>query len=486
MTRQNLLRGGAVRLASSPKGGGIAAGLLGAWALMGPGPSSGLAAASLPDYGFLQVTVQPYGNGMFEPSIAADGTRVAFRSSANLDGPNLGGNFEIFLHDRQAGTTTQLTETPSGFGNFTPFITPDGKRVIFRSLFDFTGEGAGGTFRLWEVNVETGAFRKVTANPSGKPILEARLSGDGRFAAVVSRMNPTGQNPDGSEEVFRIDVETGVAIQISSNPGLAASNPDINGDGSRIVWVDRTDYDGSNPNGGLEVWMWREGQGVVHVTSQNLSTLETNLPRIDHAGRYVAFVSLFDFSGQGVLGRKVFLADTERGTLTLLTNPGVGGTGLNYPDAAIAPDGSAVYFESNKDLVGLNSDQNRELFAYNVGEGVLEQVTLTTGGYSISQLADDAKRRYLAVSANNAIAYRSEQDLDPDVVNGLANLDMFVTFGFRVVCLGDLDGNQEVDGGDLGLLLSNWDGDGLGDLNGDGWVDGADVGLLLAGWGACG
>lgn len=46
----------------------------------------------------------------------------------------------------------------------------------------------------------------------------------------------------------------------------------------------------------------------------------------------------------------------------------------------------------------------------------------------------------------------------------------------------DLDGNGVVDGGDLGLLVANWDRPGRGDLDGDGIVTGADLGLLIAAW----
>ena len=46
----------------------------------------------------------------------------------------------------------------------------------------------------------------------------------------------------------------------------------------------------------------------------------------------------------------------------------------------------------------------------------------------------------------------------------------------------DLDGNGRVDGGDLGLLVANWEKSGCGDLNEDGIVTGADLGLLIAAW----
>ena len=50
---------------------------------------------------------------------------------------------------------------------------------------------------------------------------------------------------------------------------------------------------------------------------------------------------------------------------------------------------------------------------------------------------------------------------------------------------GDFDGNGSIDGGDLGIMLSQWGGPGSADLNGDNNVDGLDLGLLLASWGPC-
>jgi hypothetical protein len=51
-------------------------------------------------------------------------------------------------------------------------------------------------------------------------------------------------------------------------------------------------------------------------------------------------------------------------------------------------------------------------------------------------------------------------------------------------CEADFNGDGQVDGADLGLLLGSW-GTAQGDLTGDGVTDGADLGLLLGAWGAC-
>ena len=67
-----------------------------------------------------------------------------------------------------------------------------------------------------------------------------------------------------------------------------------------------------------------------------------------------------------------------------------------------------------------------------------------------------------------------------DEVWGNPGADDGITQVGRVTA--DLDGNGRVDGGDLGLLVANWENAGCGDLNEDGIVDGADLGLLIAAW----
>ncbi|MFG0257460.1 MAG: RHS repeat-associated core domain-containing protein [Phycisphaerales bacterium JB043] len=52
-------------------------------------------------------------------------------------------------------------------------------------------------------------------------------------------------------------------------------------------------------------------------------------------------------------------------------------------------------------------------------------------------------------------------------------------------CFADLDGDGDVDGADLGLLLGAWGTSGPADLNNSGSVNGSDLGLLLGAWGPC-
>jgi len=63
--------------------------------------------------------------------------------------------------------------------------------------------------------------------------------------------------------------------------------------------------------------------------------------------------------------------------------------------------------------------------------------------------------------------------------------DVAGTVTVGVACLGDLDGDGDVDQSDLGVLLGAWGIDDGGDLDGDGQTGHSDLGVLLADWG-CG
>ncbi|HEX2698849.1 MAG TPA: hypothetical protein VHM89_01425 [Acidimicrobiales bacterium] len=73
------------------------------------------------------------------PSISADGRWVAFSSLAsNLVPGDTNGAADVFLHDRETGTTTRISVGPGGVqapgGSFFPSISGDGRFVTFDSL----------------------------------------------------------------------------------------------------------------------------------------------------------------------------------------------------------------------------------------------------------------------------------------------------------------------------------------------------------------
>ena len=54
----------------------------------------------------------------------------------------------------------------------------------------------------------------------------------------------------------------------------------------------------------------------------------------------------------------------------------------------------------------------------------------------------------------------------------------------RADCPADLSGDQQVDAGDLAVVLSSW-GTAVGDVTGDGTTNAKDLASILGAWGAC-
>lgn len=92
------------------------------------------------------------------------------------------------------------------------------------------------------------------------------------------------------------------------------------------------------------------------------------------------------------------------------------------------------------------------------------------------------------LATNTSSAARGISDDGVIVGTGVLNgaVRAFAMIPVVKACVGDLDGDGQVDGADLGILLSQWGGTGSADLDGSGEVDGADLGALLAAWGPCG
>lgn len=75
----------------------------------------------------------------------------------------------------------------------------------------------------------------------------------------------------------------------------------------------------------------------------------------------------------------------------------------------------------------------------------------------------------------------------PGALPTLPGLEQQIMVPVPPLCVGDINGDGAVDGGDLALVLGNWASPGgAADLNDDGIVDGGDLALVLGNWGDCG
>jgi Tol biopolymer transport system component len=422
------------------------------------------------DYEFEQLTFFPFGTAIFEVSLAADtADRVAFRTTGSLDGPNDGGNFEIFLYDRGDDAFTQITDTPFGVGNFEPLLTPTGGAIVFRSAYDHVGDGQGGQFELYEYDVATDVFSRLVNINAGQ-VTEARISGDGRYVVFRSNFDLTGGNSDGNYEIYRVDRSTGSIDQITDTTVGLRSFPDVSHDGRLVV------FDQNNPN---NIMLWDAQDGSVTNLTNNPGNLRTEMPQVSDDGRFVCFYSLYAYDPNSA-GNGCFVIDRDLGTITRVGPMAIDNDDNEPFTMEMAPDGSAIFFESD------GYGDNRQLYRYTIATGQVQRVTTDDALISDAQCSTDASRRYISIADDLTFAYRSEQmELDPNGDNsnntGGPNFDLYLAT--LPTCPEDLTGDGFIDQADLGELLASYgQGDG-GDIDGDGDTDQADLGALLGVYG---
>lgn len=170
----------------------------------------------------------PAANGGNGPSISGDGRIVAFNSNSSdivaMDG---NGVTDVFIVDRQGGTTTRVGEAaaggdPDGLSN--GVVSRDGRFVYFESLARNLIPGDTGMDRnLFRQTVSTGAVTrlvgKAAEDNSGGGFFFAGASNDARwvyFASTVDDLVPDDTN--GKRDFFRFDTKKNIMTRLSVSP----------------------------------------------------------------------------------------------------------------------------------------------------------------------------------------------------------------------------------------------------------------------------
>lgn len=176
-----------------------------------------------------------------QPSVSADGTKIAFASNSDLLNQGLPANqSEIWLYDTTTSTLTRITTaSTNGRDSTDPSISADGTKIAFHSDSDFLGEGVPELgYEMWLYDIPTDTYSRITYRPeSGGGNLEPALSGNGQLITFRSTANyhdncdPTtweiwlasSQNPT-------IDLDNQIFLPIVQKTGGSTGTP--------ILWED--------------------------------------------------------------------------------------------------------------------------------------------------------------------------------------------------------------------------------------------------------
>jgi Tol biopolymer transport system component len=319
------------------------------------------------------------GNGLSGgSSISADGRYLAFVSSAtNLVPGDTNGALDVFVRDRQSGTTERVSVDSGGAqGNGVSYlssISSDGRYVAFRSYAQNLVPGdTNGTWDVFVHDRQSGTTERVSVDSSGgqgngNDWYNDRLSisADGRYVAFYSSgTNLVPGDTNGTWDVFVRDRQNGTTERVSVDSGGAQGNdlsrsPAISADGRYVAFRSfAQNLVPGDTNGTWDVFVHDRQSGTTERVSvdssggqaygDNYNTGNLYLS-ISADGRYVAFSSaaINLVPGDTNLSDDVFVRDRQSGTTERVSvdSSGTQGNGWsNYP--SISADGRYVAFTS--------------------------------------------------------------------------------------------------------------------------------------------
>ena len=305
-------------------------------------------------------------------SVSADGRFVVFSTASSLvsDGGDTNGLEDVYLRDRQLGTTTLVSQRLAGdaAGNgrsLRPDISSDGNFVVFEScasdLVASDTNGACDVFRWTRAGGARELASRNGATAGNGRSHSASVSADGRYVAYASAATNLASDANLVDDVFVTDLVTGTAVRASVSdtgaelssgsviePGLALSE-----DGEHVVFVTAAPAVAADTNGVSDAFRRSIGAGVTVRASVTTAGAQVNAAAVGAVvsgdGNRVAWTSsasaLVAFDTNNVAD--AFLRDIS-GSSTVRTSVSASGNQLvrNSIARAISGDGTVVTFQT--------------------------------------------------------------------------------------------------------------------------------------------
>jgi len=409
----------------------------------------------------------------YAPSISADGRFVAFWSVAsNLITRDTNWSWDVFVHDRQLGTTKLVSVDSGGvqgdFHSYAPVLSADGRCVAFQSAA--ANLVAGDTNLYWDVfvrDLQLGITERVSVDSFGAEADassdSAALSADGRFVAFSSpATNLVAGDTNGVADLFVHDRQLGTTERVSVDSAGAQADsasyaPSISADGRFVAfWSDASNLVAGDTNAFFDIFVRDLQTGTTERVSVDSAGSEANSesaePSLSADGRFVAFVSDASnlVAGDTNLAIDIFVRDRLLGTTERVSVDSAGAQGnsdCNLP--SISSDGRFVAFETGaSNLCAGDTNVRMDVFVRDRQLGTTERVSVNPGGAQGDNSSQEA-----SISADGRFVAFAGQATD--LVAGDTNFMSDVFVRDRQVSIPGTDRCEPGVGGVLACPCSN-------------------------------
>jgi Tol biopolymer transport system component len=356
------------------------------------------------------------------PSISADGRFVAFAGySSNFVAGDTNGVADIFVRDRQSGTTECVSVatggTIGGAVSNLPSISADGRFVAFESYAaNLVAGDTNANPDIFFRDRVSGTTERISVSTGGAQAnnysTEAVVSADGRFVAFHSGAT----NLVGSDVNFRPDIfvrdrtlGTTVCVSVGSVGGFASgggSYPSMSTDGRFIAYEsDGADLVANDTNFTTDIFVYDRVLGATERANLAAGGVQANAgsaqASISADGTFVAFLSFASNLSVGDTNgtADVYMRDRLAGTTERMSvsTAGVQNSSVNqFP--TISSDGRRVVFESPASTL-VASDTNNAYDVFLRDRGAPQPMSYCTPGTTSNGCAAT-----IAASANPSVS----------------------------------------------------------------------------------
>ncbi len=322
--------------------------------------------------------------GSQSPAISYDGRYVAFVSNAsNLVGGDTNGFTDVFVHDRQTGTTTRVSVASDGAQanenvvDYGIATSEDGRYVVFSSYAsNLIGDDTNGFIDVFVHDNQTGETSRASLSSSGEQAnancMAPDISGDGRYVIFDSLAdNLVAGDMNARRDVFIRDRQAATTALVSVNSsGQQADgggkDPTISSDGRYVVFLSKSNNLAPDTEDYEELVYRHDRQSgqttlvSVYTSGDIMITGFITDPVISDNGRFVTF-SFYDKGDNNGISN-IWVRDLGA---SVSTRAAYGNASSFAP--TISADGSAVAFWSNaSNLVSGDTNEASDVFVYEV------------------------------------------------------------------------------------------------------------------------